>query len=79
MEAYFNEKRKIFNGLNGKLPNVVINGDCPYGQRLISELPPQVRVLTFGIEKEMTLGHEILICGKGAEFILESSTGTRSN
>ena len=52
MEAYFDEKRKIFNGLNGQLPKVaVINGDCPYGQRLISELPPQVRVLTFGMEE----------------------------
>ncbi|NBU85752.1 MAG: UDP-N-acetylmuramoyl-L-alanyl-D-glutamate--2,6-diaminopimelate ligase, partial [Verrucomicrobia bacterium] len=52
MEAYFNEKRKIFNGVNGKLPKVaVINGDCPYGKRLINELPPQVRVITFGMEE----------------------------
>ena len=50
MEEYFSEKRKIFNGQNGKLPKVaIINGDCPYGKRLIEELPPQVRVLSFGL------------------------------
>ena len=78
MEAYFNEKRKIFNGLNGKLPNVaVINGDCPYGQRLISELPPQVRVLTFGIDEGNDFrARNIDLREKGAEFILESPTGT---
>ena len=38
MEHYFNEKRKIFNGVNGKLPKVaVINGDCIYGKRLMNE------------------------------------------
>ena len=41
MEAYFVEKRKIFNGENGKLPKfAIINGDCPYGKRLMEELPP---------------------------------------
>jgi len=52
MEAYFKEKRKIFNGLNGNLPRVaVINGDCPYGKRLMDELPPQVRFISFGFEE----------------------------
>ena len=27
----------------------VINGDCPYGKRLIN--PPQVRVITFGMKE----------------------------
>ena len=62
MEAYFDEKRKIFNGVNGKLPKVaVINGDCPYGKRLINELPPQVRVITFGMEEGMIFVPETLI------------------
>ena len=52
MEAYFVEKRKIFNGENGKLPKfAIINGDCPYGKRLMEELPPQVRILSFGLEE----------------------------
>lgn len=78
MEAYFDEKRKIFNGLNGQLPKVaVINGDCPYGQRLISELPPQVRVLTFGMEEGNDFqARNIDLQEKGTEFILDSPTGT---
>ncbi len=77
MEEYYREKRKLFNGLNGPLPKMaVINGDCPYGRRLVEELPPQVRVLTFGLEegnhfraKNLTLDSE------GSKFILESPLG----
>ena len=50
MEEYYREKRKIFNGENGSMPKIaVINGDCPYGLRLAESLPPQVRVLKFGL------------------------------
>ena len=78
MEAYFNEKRKIFNGENGRIPEVaVINGDCPYGQRLINELPPQVRVLTFGMNEENDFrARNLDLKEDGAEFILEAPTGT---
>ena len=58
MEEYYREK-KLFNGLNGPLPKMaVINGDCPYGRRLVEELPPQVRVLTFGLDEEITSGQK---------------------
>ena len=72
MEAYFNEKRKIFNGENGRIPDVaVINGDCPYGQRLINELPPQVRILTFGMNEENDFrARNLDLKEYGAEFIL---------
>ena len=78
MEAYFNEKRKIFNGVNGKLPKVaVINGDCPYGKRLINELPPQVRVITFGVEEGNDFrARNLDLQEKGTEFILDAPTGT---
>lgn len=78
MEAYFNEKRKIFNGLNGKLPKVaVINGDCTYGKRLMNELPPQVRVLTFGLEEGNDFrARNIDLQENGTEFILDAPTGT---
>jgi len=78
MEAYFNEKRKIFNGVNGALPKVaIINGDCPYGRRLVSELPPQVRVLTFGMNEGNDFrARNLDLQERGTEFILDAPTGT---
>ncbi len=78
MESYFCEKRKIFNGENGKLPKVaVINHDCPYGKRLIEELPPQVHVLTFGEDKQCDFrARNILLSASGAEFILDGPFGS---
>ena len=44
---------------------------------MISELPPQVRVLTFGIDEGNDFrARNIDLREKGAEFILESPTGT---
>ena len=78
MERYFCEKRKIFNGENGILPKVaVINADCPYGKRLIAELPPQVRVLTFGTTDMCDFrAREIEIGETVSSFILDSPAGT---
>ncbi|OUU26593.1 MAG: UDP-N-acetylmuramoyl-L-alanyl-D-glutamate--2,6-diaminopimelate ligase [Verrucomicrobia bacterium TMED44] len=78
METYFNEKRKIFNGINSELPKIaIINGDCPYGQRLVNELPPQVRVLTFGMNEENDFrARNLDIQERGTEFILDAPTGT---
>lgn len=78
MEAYFNEKRKIFNGINSELPKIaIINGDCPYGQRLVNELPPQVRVLTFGMKEDNDFrARNLDIQERGTEFILDAPTGT---
>ena len=78
MESYFNEKRKIFNGENGKTPDVaVINGDCPYGQRLINELPPQVRILTFGTNAGNDFrARDLELKEDGTEFILDAPSGT---
>ena len=78
MESYFREKRKIFNGENGEVPRVaVINGDCPYGQRLQEELPPQVRILSFGLgEGNLFQARNINLSSQGAEFLLESPIGS---
>ncbi|MDG1139021.1 MAG: UDP-N-acetylmuramoyl-L-alanyl-D-glutamate--2,6-diaminopimelate ligase [Opitutales bacterium] len=78
MESYFREKRKIFNGENGSLPKVaIINGDCPYGQRLMEELPPQVRVLSFGLEDHnLFRAKNINLEATGTEFLLESPEGS---
>ena len=78
MEQYFNEKRKIFNGVNGKLPKVaVINGDCIYGKRLMNELPPQVQVLSFGMEEGNDFrARNIDLQENGTNFILDAPSGT---
>ena len=78
MEKYFCEKRKIFNGQNGVLPKVaVINADCPYGRRLINELPPQVHILTFGESENSTFrARNISLGSGGAELILDGPFGS---
>ncbi len=77
MEEYYREKRKIFNGLNGPLPKVaVINGDCPYGKRLVQELPPQVQVLTFGFDENNHFrAKNLSLDSEGSKFVLESPLG----
>lgn len=78
MESYFCEKRKIFNGENGHLPKVaVINSDCPYGKRLMDELPPHVHVVSFGEDKNATFrARNISLSSSGSEFILDSPLGS---
>ena len=77
MEEYFKEKRKIFNGLNGNLPRVsVVNGDCPYGKRILEELPPQVRSISFGLEEHCLFrASQITIGPDGSQFILDCPNG----
>jgi UDP-N-acetylmuramoyl-L-alanyl-D-glutamate--2,6-diaminopimelate ligase len=78
MESYFCEKRKIFNGENGSLPKVaVINADCPYGKRLMDELPPQVQIVSFGEDKFSTFrARNITLSSIGSEFILDGPFGS---
>jgi UDP-N-acetylmuramoyl-L-alanyl-D-glutamate--2,6-diaminopimelate ligase len=78
MESYFCEKRKIFNGENGSLPKVaVVNADCPYGKRLMDELPPQVHIISFGEDKFSTFrARNITLSPTGSEFILDGPIGS---
>jgi UDP-N-acetylmuramoyl-L-alanyl-D-glutamate--2,6-diaminopimelate ligase len=78
MEKYFCEKRKIFNGENGSLPKVaVVNADCPYGKRLMDELPPQVQIISFGEDKFSTFrARNITLSSTGSEFILDGPFGS---
>lgn len=78
MENYFREKRKIFNGENGRLPKVaVINADCPYGRRLMDELPPYVHILSFGEHERSTFrARNISLSSVGSEFILDGPFGS---
>jgi len=78
MEDYFSEKRRIFNGHNGSLPKVaVINGDCPYGKRLLDEIPTQVRSITFGEAPQSDFRvRDISLSPEGTEFVLDCPEGS---
>jgi len=50
MESYYSVKKRLFTGEIGAKPKAgVINIDCPYGKRLLSELPRGLPVVTFGM------------------------------
>jgi len=49
MEAYFDVKTRLFDGRNGKAPEVaVINIDDPCGRRLVAKIPQGTRIVRFG-------------------------------
>jgi UDP-N-acetylmuramoyl-L-alanyl-D-glutamate--2,6-diaminopimelate ligase len=49
MEAYFDVKTRLFDGRNGKAPEVaVINIDDSYGRRLLAKIPQGTRIVRFG-------------------------------
>jgi len=77
MEGYFREKRKIFNGENGVLPRVaIVNGDCPFGKRIMETIPPQVTVLSFGFEEHNDFrACDLTLTENGSEFVLVSPAG----
>jgi UDP-N-acetylmuramoyl-L-alanyl-D-glutamate--2,6-diaminopimelate ligase len=70
MEAYFNAKRRLFDGSLGEPPRAsVINVDDEYGARLYKELKAAGRrVLRYSLEKEVE------VTARGVEF---SMGGTR--
>lgn len=50
MEAYFDVKRRLFDGRLCPIPPaVVLNRDDPYGEQLYQELPDQTRKISYGI------------------------------
>jgi len=56
MDAYYEVKKGLFTGHLGKLPRVgVINIDCPYGQRLLGELPGNLPIITFGMSESAVI------------------------
>ena len=56
MEDYYETKRALFNGENGRVPKVaVINADCDYGRRLYQELPDDLTKITFGLSDDATI------------------------
>jgi len=52
MEAYFEAKARLFDGLaaqSGKKPTAIINTDDPAGRRLVTRLGERVRVVRYGL------------------------------
>lgn len=75
MEAYFEVKKRLLTGEMGRQPRkVVVNADCPYGRRLITDLEGMESgpaVTTFGLshEAEVRAG-EVQLFADRTEFKL---------
>jgi UDP-N-acetylmuramoyl-L-alanyl-D-glutamate--2,6-diaminopimelate ligase len=49
MEGYYSVKKRLFDGALGCMPRgAIINADCSYGLRLLSELPHEIKSVSFG-------------------------------
>lgn len=73
MEEYYQVKRRLFNGEMGECPKTaVINADCPYGKRLISELEDEgPKLITFAIDDDADIAaSDIRLGSSGADFLL---------
>lgn len=72
MEAYYQVKRRLFNGENGPVPgHAVINLDCPYGRRLQGELDASLPMTTFALEGAADLRAEAIeLSAAGSRFRL---------
>jgi UDP-N-acetylmuramoyl-L-alanyl-D-glutamate--2,6-diaminopimelate ligase len=52
LDTYFAAKARLFNGLNGGVPEIaVVNLDDPWGVKLLDILPGDVRKVTFGMDQ----------------------------
>jgi len=60
LEAYFQAKRRFFSEVlgrkvGGRKQAMIINGDDPYGRRILHEMPPS-QALSFGLEGSCDIG-----------------------
>lgn len=80
MESYFQAKRKLFTGLRyikGRpAPYAVINGDDPYGQRLLKEL--RIPYISYGQGEHCHIrATNLTIVPQGVSFDVETPVGGR--
>ena len=74
MENYFKTKQSFF--FQEGLKNAIVNCDDPYGQRLLSSLPQQLKVVTFGTQSSAILqARNIQIELNGTSFDLVCPQG----
>ena len=76
-ESYYQVKRRVFTGENGSVPeNAVINIDDSYGARLLKEIPGDLAVTTFGLQKKADFrAEEIELNHDGSHFDLVCPEG----
>jgi UDP-N-acetylmuramoyl-L-alanyl-D-glutamate--2,6-diaminopimelate ligase len=73
MECYYEVKKRLFTGETGRCPRAaVINVDCAYGRRLLSELPEGIEVSSFGIEADAAVirADDVALYAERTEFRL---------
>ncbi|MBC2608202.1 UDP-N-acetylmuramoyl-L-alanyl-D-glutamate--2,6-diaminopimelate ligase [Pelagicoccus albus] len=77
MESYYQVKRSFFLGEHGPQPKVAImNLDDPYGERLVSEVPDDVEVITFGESPKADYRvSQIALSSGGSTFVLSCPDG----
>lgn len=74
MESYYQTKKQLF--LQSGLKNAVINVDDPYGQRLLSEISPSIKLITIGIDTPAMLqATQVQTDLTGTFFVLKAPTG----
>jgi len=73
MEKYFEAKKKLFL-INNKKRIGIINGDDPWGQKLINQIP--INVITFGLQESATIqAAEYKLMEEGIEMVVKYPAG----
>jgi len=55
LEAYFQAKKRFFTELLSQGQTMIINGDDPFGRRILQEAPP-AKALSFGLDDSCAVG-----------------------
>jgi len=80
MESYFRVKERLFLDLAADHPGAtaIINGDDPYGRRLIAELPARgLAVVSYGFAPDAAYGaSDVKLDAEGARFTLRTPAGS---
>ena len=78
MEDYYQVKKSLFIDSNGGVPKAaVINVDCPYGQRLVKDLPDSVLAVSYGFGEEALIrARNVILHADRTEFDLVWPEGT---
>lgn len=80
METYFSAKKRLFDGLRylkgRRAPYAVINGDDPYGKRILQSL--RVPFITYGLEEGSHIrALDLQLAADGVSFSLDTPIGGR--
>ncbi len=78
MEAYFEAKASLFDGLArlGRPTTAIVNRDDPWGRRLIERVGDRIPLLTYGLEPGAAIGAEALtLAADGSRFRIRTPWG----